>query len=80
MAWIADGCSKSTIKNSLAREQAHRDELISQNPARIAEWQREFEMAEDELDDPRSLALPDWPTLLRLADALVARSSDEFVG
>ncbi|SEP51263.1 tyrosine-type recombinase/integrase [Amycolatopsis saalfeldensis] len=61
-------------------EQAHRDELISRNPARISGWQREFEMAEDELDDPRSVALPDWPTLLRLANALVARSSDEFAG
>ncbi|WP_344414119.1 hypothetical protein [Amycolatopsis minnesotensis] len=81
--WIAYGYSKSTIKNSLAMlvrvmEQAHRDELISRNPARITGWQREFELAEDELDDPRSLALPGWPTLVQLADALVARSANEF--
>jgi integrase len=34
----------------------------------------------DELDDPRSLALPDWSALTGLADALVARSSDRFAG
>lgn len=34
------------------------------------------ERAEDELDDPRSLALPDWSTLTGLADALVVRSAD----
>ncbi len=43
-------------------------------------WQREFQLAEDELDDPRSLALPDWSTLTQLADALVTRSADSFVG
>jgi hypothetical protein len=31
-------------------------------------------------DDPRSLALPDWATLTRLADALVAKSSNEYAG
>lgn len=46
-AWIADGCSKSTIKNSLAilvrvAEQAVRDEIVGRNPARISGWQREF--------------------------------------
>lgn len=30
--------------------------------------------------DPRSLALPDWDTLIRLADALVARSADQHGG
>src|SRR5262249_22698901 len=34
----------------------------------------------DELDDPRSLALPDWETLTTLADALVAESSGQFAG
>jgi len=34
----------------------------------------------DELDDPRSLALPDRPTLTTLADALVAPSADGFRG
>lgn len=33
-----------------------------------------------ELDDPRSLALPDGHTLTRLADALVERSTDQFRG
>jgi hypothetical protein len=32
------------------------------------------------LDDPRSLALPDWETLCALADALVAESSGRFAG
>jgi hypothetical protein len=41
-------------------------------------WQREYQKAEDELDDPRSLALPDWETLTSLADALVARSHGQF--
>nr|WP_234017817.1 hypothetical protein [Streptomyces sp. SID5594] len=30
--------------------------------------------------DPRALALPDWETLLALADALVAASHDEYRG
>jgi integrase len=61
-------------------EQAVRDGLTDRNPARITGWQREYRRAEDELDDPRSLALPDWATLTRLADALVARSHGEFQG
>jgi integrase len=40
----------------------------------------QFHRAEDELDDPRSLALPDRDTLTRLADALVARSADHYRG
>ncbi|GIH50603.1 Phage integrase family protein [Microbispora rosea] len=43
-------------------------------------WQREYQRAEDELDDPRSLALPDWETLARLATALVERSADKYAG
>lgn len=79
MSWIADGCSKSTIKNTLAilvrvLEQAVRDGLIERNPGRIKGWQRQYERAEDELDDPRSLALPDWASVTRLADALVANA------
>ena len=63
--WIADECSRSTVKNSLAiltrvMEQAVRDGIIDRNPARITGWQREYQQAEDELDDPRSLALPGW--------------------
>ena len=84
-AWIADGHGQSTIKNSLAAlvrvlQQAVRDGVIDTNPARISGWQRQFHRAEDELDDPRSLALPDWDTLTRLADALVARSADQYRG
>lgn len=84
-AWIADELSKSTVKNSLAvlvkvMEQALRDGIIERNPARVTGWQHEYARAEDELDDPRSLALPNWETLSRLADALVARSSTEYRG
>ena len=83
--WIADECSRSTIKNSLAilvrvLDQAVRDGVINRNPARVTGWQPEFRKAEDELDDPRALALPDWATLTQLADALVARSADHFRG
>lgn len=84
-AWIADGCSRSTVKNSLAvlvraMEQALRDGIIDRNPARVSGWQREYKLAEDELDDPRSLALLDWSALMALADALVANSADRYRG
>ncbi|MFJ7423649.1 tyrosine-type recombinase/integrase [Streptomyces uncialis] len=83
--WIADEQSRSTVKNSLAvlvrvMEQAVRDGLITVNPARVTGWQREYKQAEDELDNPRALALRDWPTLLRLAQALVERSHDNYRG
>jgi integrase len=83
--WIADECSRSTVKDSLAAlvrvmEQALRDGIIDRNPARITGWQRECRRAEDELDDPRSLALPDWSALSQLADALVPRSTDQYPG
>ena len=57
-------------------EQAVRDSLVDVNPARVAGWQRQYARVEDELDDPRSLALPDWDTLVRLAGALVDASTD----
>lgn len=43
--WIADGCSRSAVKNSLAvlvrvMEQALHDSIIDRNPARISGWQR----------------------------------------
>ncbi|MFJ9033132.1 tyrosine-type recombinase/integrase [Streptomyces sp. NPDC102274] len=83
--WIADEHSRSTVKNSLAvlvrvMEQAVRDGLITVNPARVTGWQREYKQAEDELDNPRALALRDWPTLLRLAEALVGRSHGHYQG
>ncbi|WP_329173333.1 tyrosine-type recombinase/integrase [Streptomyces sp. NBC_01477] len=84
-AWIADGEGRSTVKNTLAvlvrvMEQAVRDGLITANPARIKGWQRQYQLAEDELDDPRSLALRDWAALQDLAAALVARSADQYPG
>lgn len=61
-------------------EQAVRDGLIDRNPTRVSGWQSEFRTAEDELDDPRSLALPDWAALSELAAALVQRSADGYPG
>jgi len=83
--WIADGHSRSTVKNSLAvlvrvMQQALRDGLIDANPARVSGWQGEFRRAEDELDDPRALALRDWDALDGLAEALVARSHGGYRG
>jgi integrase len=53
---------------------------MDRNPARVIGWQRDYQRAEDELDDPRSLALPEWQALCDLAAALVARSADHFEG
>jgi len=83
--WIADECSQSTVKNSIAvlvrvMEQAVRDGLIKTNPARVTGWQSAYKQAQDELDDPRSLALPNWTALAQLADALVERSYDHYQG
>jgi integrase len=85
LSWIADDCGRSTVKNTLAvlvrvMEQAMRDGLIDRNPAHVTGWQQEYKRVEDELDNPRSLALPDWHTLTRLADALVAESADNYQG
>jgi integrase len=83
--WIAEQSSRSTVRNSLAvlvrvMEQAVRDGIMDRNPAHIIGWQRAYRRAEDELDDPRSLALPNWQALCDLANALVARSADHFEG
>ncbi|MFQ6398952.1 tyrosine-type recombinase/integrase [Nocardia sp. KC 131] len=85
VGWISDGVSKSTVKNSLAvlvrvMEQAVRDEIREKNPAHIRGWQKLYQQIEDELDDPRSLALPNWTVLVTLADALVERSADRYRG
>ena len=83
--WISEECSRSTVKNSIAilvrvMEQAVRDGIIDRNPAKVTGWQRQYRIAEDELDDPRSLALPGWTELVDLAAALVARSHGQFAG
>ena len=84
-SWIADGCGRSTVKNSLAilvrvLDQAVRDGIIDRNPAKVTGWQREYQRAEDELDDPRLLALPNWEALTRLASAVVEQSADKYPG
>ncbi|WP_327267582.1 hypothetical protein OG233_02640 [Streptomyces sp. NBC_01218] len=83
--WIADEISRSTVNNTIAvlvrvTEQAVRDGIIKANPARVTGWQKLYKQAEDELLDPRALALPDWETLVTAADALVAASHDEYRG
>lgn len=85
VSWISAGTGKSSVKNTLAvlvrvMEQAKRDGLRPDNPAQIRGWQKLYAQIEDELDDPRSLALPDWASLTTLANALVARSSGEYQG
>ena len=84
-AWIADGDKISVIKNALAvlgraMEQARRDGLIDINPTPIRGWQEEFQRAQDELDEPRRLALHDWDELSELAQALVAASHGRYPG
>ncbi|WP_245664965.1 tyrosine-type recombinase/integrase [Nocardia sienata] len=85
VGWIDAGAGKSTVKNSLAvlvrvMEQAVRDGLRETNPARVRGWQKLYQRIEDELDDPRALALPNWAALTTLADALVQRSADRYRG
>jgi hypothetical protein len=45
-----------------------RDGLIDRNPARISGWQREYKLAEDDLDDPRSLARGEGLSIRELAE------------
>jgi integrase len=61
-------------------EQAVRDGILDRNPARVTGWQNQYQRAQDELDDPRSLALRDWDALTELADALVEASYDHYRG
>ncbi len=61
-------------------EQAVRDGIVKVNSARLTGWQKLDKQTEDELLDPRALALPDWEALIALADALVAASHDHYRG
>ncbi|MEV7020618.1 tyrosine-type recombinase/integrase [Kitasatospora sp. NPDC093558] len=84
-SWIAEGCSRSTIKNTLAMlfrilEQAVVDGLIERAPAHVTGWQSAYQQAEDELLDPRALALRDWDALTELADALIDASYNHYRG
>ncbi|MFF0724362.1 tyrosine-type recombinase/integrase [Streptomyces sp. NPDC004134] len=61
-------------------EQAVRDGTIALDPARVVGWQSEYRKAEDELDDPRALALSDWAALAALASAPAEASFQQFAG
>lgn len=79
----ADEHSRSTVKNTIAvlvrvMEQAVRGGIIKVDPARVTGRQKLHEQAEDELLDPRALALPDRETLVAPADALVAASHGQY--
>ena len=83
--WITAGCGESTIKNTLAAlsrvlDQAVRDEVLDRNRVDVSGWQSQLVRHEDAIDDPRTLALPDWDSLQELAAALVAASADEYQG
>lgn len=86
VGWIEDdGCGKSTIKNTLAvlarvLEQAKRDGLVDVNHARVRGWQALYKQVEDELENPRELALTNWAALEELCHALVAASADNYHG
>ncbi|MFE3445995.1 tyrosine recombinase XerC [Nocardia sp. NPDC059180] len=84
-AWIADGAGRSTIKNTLAAlgpllDQAVQDEIIDRNRGEVSGWQSRLAKYEDELDDPRALALPDRATLQSFSEALVTASADNYRG
>jgi integrase len=83
--WIANGYSKSLVKNALAAwvrvmNQSVRDEVIDRNPVKVSGWQKLYQQIEDELEDPRSLALPNWSALVTLTNELVQRSADHYQG
>lgn len=67
---------------ALARvlDQAVRDEVIDRNRVDVSGWRRQLARHEDELDDPRARALPDWATLEQLTTALTEASADRFRG
>jgi integrase len=64
----------------LVMEQAVRDEIIERNPSRVFGWQRQYELVEDEVDNPRALALADFHALETLSAALVAKSNPSYQG
>ncbi|MFI7671710.1 tyrosine-type recombinase/integrase [Nocardia sp. NPDC049526] len=76
---VADG-EKQTDPSCAATKHHVAVLFIQALSAEVSGWQRQYERYEDELDDPRSLALPDWAALTRLADALVAASWDNYQG
>ncbi len=76
-SWEA-GCGSSTLKNTVSAlvrvlDEAVRDGLIPTNPAR-SRSRRAWNKVHDRTSSPRSQALADLPTLMRLNwDALVTR-------
>ncbi|MFF7651678.1 hypothetical protein ACFZCY_18965 [Streptomyces sp. NPDC007983] len=61
-------------------QQAVRDGLVQISPTRMSGWQSEYQRAEDEIDDLRTLAPSDRTPLSKLAEAPVQRSYDQYAG
>jgi hypothetical protein len=71
-------CLSARRRGDDSLDEAVREGIIDRNPARVTGWQNQYQRAQDELDDPRSLALCDWEALTELADALVDASYDHY--
>lgn len=79
-------CGRSTVKNTVAAlvlvlDEAVRDELLSRNPARDrARRTTVGRQSDDDVPNPRDLALPDVETLYRIADAAVMKGRHKCWG
>ncbi|WP_152363718.1 site-specific integrase [Microlunatus speluncae] len=79
-------CGRSTVKNTVAAlvlvlDEAVRDELLKRNPARDRARRKTVgRQPDDDVANPRDLALPDVETLNRLADAAVKKGQHKCWG
>ncbi|MFJ8949154.1 tyrosine-type recombinase/integrase [Streptomyces sp. NPDC102381] len=84
--WARAGHQQSAIKNTLAMlaritRQAVRDGWLPHPPQALKGWQRLYlDTDGNTAEEPRGLALPDFTTLRRLADALTDASHDRYPG
>ncbi|MEU6845485.1 site-specific integrase [Streptomyces sp. NPDC046716] len=84
-AWAEAGHHHSAIKNTLAMlaritRQATRDGWLTQPPAPLKGWQRLYLNDRDTETEPRGLALPNFTTLLELAEALTKAAHQHYPG
>lgn len=79
-------CGRSTVKNTVAAlvlvlDEAVRDELLTRNPARDRARRKTVgRQSDDDVANPRDLALPDVETLNRLANAAVKKGQHKCWG